>query len=252
MPAAFEIAQLELADAEVLQLLEICPDARPVRFDDGEYLFREGEKTTEIYLILCGAFVVEQKNGRMEQQVIASHCNEAGQSCFVGEMACFGPGRRTASVRSSGATFALELKPRHLDVIIERLPTFTRILCRQFTARLKEANDVLKKITDANALRVTQIDAAPGELVITQGEPADKLYQLVFGDLQWERDGRPMQGAPLCDFIEPAAYFCGEPYGVTVRARSPACLVAIDKASKEAVVRNYPRLMLKLCGELRR
>ena len=252
MPTAFEITQLEVTGTEISQLLEVCKDSRPLRFDDGEYLFREGEESAEIYLILRGAFVVEQRSSKKGQQTIASHCNEVDDPCFVGEMACLGGGYRTASVRSSGATFALELKPEHLEVIIERLPTFTRILCQQFTARLKEANNILKKITDTSALQVTQIDAEAGDVVIHQGAVADKLYQLIYGELEWECNGQPIKGATVLDFIEPAAYFFGSTYPVTVRAKSPACLVAIDKASKEAVVRNYPQLILRLYTEIGR
>jgi hypothetical protein len=78
----------------------------------------------------------------------------------------------------------------------------------------------------------------------------DRLYHLLFGDLVWEIDGEPVPGGTVREFVEPAAYLAGCPYKATIRAGSPACLVAIEEASKQAVVRNYPELVLQLLGEM--
>jgi len=246
MPKPFDISQLNVADTEIPKLLETCSDSCLLRYDDGEYLFCEDDESSEVYAVLRGAFVVEQKSGAAGLQAIATHHNEEDNPCFVGEMAYLGASPRTASVRSSGATYALQLKPSHLEVIIEKFPNFTRVLCQQFSARLKEANDELKEIVATNAVPVAQVDVKTGETIVTQGETADKLYQLIWGDLQWEQDGQPVSGSPVMDFIEPNAYFCDLPHTVTVRAKTAACLVAIEKTTKEAVVRNYPQLILKL------
>jgi len=246
MPKFFDISELDVMDTEIPQLLKACTDSRQLCFSDGEYLFCEDDESTEIYIILRGAFVVEQKTGEAGLQTIASHCNEESAPCFVGEMAYFGDGCRTASVRSSGTTYALELKSEHLEIIIEQLPSFTQILCRQFTARLKEANDELKEIVATNAIPVVQVDAKAGEEIVVQGAAAGKLYQLIWGDLQWEQDGLPVMGGVVLDFVEPGAFFSDQPYAVTVRARTDACLVSIEPTSKEAVIRNYPQLILKL------
>jgi len=246
MPKPFDISELDVTGTEIMQLIQACKGSRLLCFSDGEYLFCEDEESTEIYVILRGAFVVEQKSGEAGLQAIASHCNEENEPCFVGEMAYFGGGSRSASVRSSFTTYALELKPEHLEVIIEHLPSFTRILCQQFTSRLKEANDELKEIVATNAVPVAQVDVEAGEEIVIQGATAGKLLQLIWGDLQWEQDGQPVTGGPVLDFIEPEAFFSDLPYAVTVRAKTDACLVSIEKTSKEAVVRNYPQLILKL------
>lgn len=249
MPKPFDISQLNLSGSEIPKLLKACSDSQLLRFEDGEYLFCEDDESTEVYAILRGAFVVEQKSGAAGLQAIATHHNEEDNPCFIGEMSYLGTGIRTASVRSSGITYAIKLKPSHLETIIEKFPSFTRILCQQFSARLKEANDELKEIVATNAVPVTQVDAKAGEVIISQGAPADRLYQLIWGDLQWEQDGQPVSGHPVMDFIEPTAYFCDLPHAVTVRATTEACLVAIEKPTKEAVIRNYPQLILKLFKE---
>jgi len=246
MPKPFDISQLNVTETEIPKLLEACHDSHLLRFEDGEYLFCEDDESSEVYAILRGAFVVEQKSGAAGLQAIATHHNEEDNPCFIGEMSYLGAGARTASVRSSGVTYAIQLKPSHLEIIIEKFPSFTRILCQQFSARLKEANDELKEIVATNAVPVAQVDVKTGEAIITQGAPADRLYQLIWGDLQWEQDGQPIPGHPVMDFVEPGAYFCDQPHCVTVRAKTAACLVAIEKSTKEAVVRNYPQLILKL------
>lgn len=246
MPKAFDISQLDITDSEISRLLERCSDVGRLFFSDGEYLFREGEEGGEIFVVLKGAFAVEQKNGHAEQEIIASHCIEDDVPCFVGEMAYFGDGHRTASIRSSGATFALELKPEHLDVILGNFPALTRIFCRQLSMRLKETNDILKKITAGNALQTSPVNLDEGEILFQQGDAPDRLYHLLFGDLVWELNGERVPGGTVQEFIEPAAYLAGTPYPVTVRAKSPTCLVAIEKGSKQAVVRNYPELILQL------
>ena len=52
-------------------------------------------------------------------------------------MAYFGAQHRTATVRAVGSRQALHLKPTHLDAIMAGFPGLARILCRQFTTRLK-------------------------------------------------------------------------------------------------------------------
>jgi len=253
MPRSFDINQLKAENLELPQLLEACQGSRPVCFDDGEYLVKENDMGHEIYLVLQGAFVVESHNERPGEEaiatIIASPCIDIDNPCFVGEMTYFGGGYRTASVRSSGATCAIELKPEHLDVILEKFLSFTRILCQQFNSRLKEANEELKRISADNALQVEQLLLEDGDVVIRQGDSADKLYSLVFGSLRWEQDGQTINGTTLQDFIEPDAYFAGATYTATVRATSSSCLAVIDKSSKEAVIRNYPQLALKLLSQ---
>lgn len=253
MSRSFDIAQLNIADLEITQLLEACQGSRLVCFDDGDFIIEENKVGTEIYLALRGAFTVEQNSGHTEQDaaptIIASLCVDIDSPCFVGEMAYFGGGFRSASVRSSGATYTIELHPEHLEIILDKFPTFTRILCQQFTTRLKEANDELKQISAVNALRAEQLLVDEGDVIIQQGDSADKLYSLVFGTLRWEQDGQTIGGSMIQEFIEPGAYFSDGSYSVTVRATAPSCLAVIDKSSKEAVVRNYPQLALELLSQ---
>lgn len=159
MPVPFDLAGLGIGDdSEYLKLLERCPDIRLARYDDGEYLTREGDSTREIFIILKGACVVEVntvRRGGRAPNALATVLSDLRNPSFVGEMAYLGGGFRSASVRASGGTFAFVLKPAHLDILMAEFPLFTRILCRQFAARLAEANGALRECQEQRAIDIS-------------------------------------------------------------------------------------------------
>jgi len=257
MPKPFDIARLDLDPAsEAVRLLSRCPGARCVRFDDGEFLLREGDPGEEVFLVLRGSYVVAQSvpedAGAGPGEALAVTVVEPDRPSFVGEMAYLGGGRRSASVRSSMASFVLRLAPGHLDVIIREFPLLTRTLCQQFTTRLKETNALLKDLTERLRMDTVQVMAKPGQVLFRAGDRADTLYQLVHGALCRTQDGREGMLRPadtVLGFVEPAPYFAGGVHTATVAAHGPAMLVSISADSREAVVRNYPGLLLRLYSE---
>ncbi|MDP7639700.1 MAG: cyclic nucleotide-binding domain-containing protein [Candidatus Hydrogenedentes bacterium] len=116
--------------SEFHRLVERCGGSRLLRYDDGETLVERGDPSRDAYLILRGGYVVrreESKDSVAEGQVTDPSAPE-----FVGELVYLGRGRRSASVAALGETFAICLKPEHMDTIMEEFPMFTRILCKQF------------------------------------------------------------------------------------------------------------------------
>lgn len=253
MPETYDLTRLALPEGcDVNRLVEKCPNVACVRFSDGEYLVREGEASDDIYLVLRGSYVVEHPSADADNQPAATlglESIEVEDPAFIGEMAYFGQAPRTASVRSSGSTHTLQLKPAHLDVIIAEFPFFTRVLCRKFTERLREANQLLDKFQKRTVIAARQITKAPGEQVFKQGEPADTLYQLVDGVLVREKGGSEetvQRDRQMMGFVDPGPYFKESAYEATVKAKTQAMLVAIPASSKQAVVRNYPEILLRL------
>lgn len=253
MPTPFNLAELKVPpDSEYRALVERCPEAEPLRFSDGEYLIREGERGRDVFLVMRGSYVAERgesdEQGRPPATLGLDVCDLNAPS-FVGEMAYFGEGCRSASVRSSGATLTLRLKPEHLDVIIAEFPLFTRVLCRKFTERLRESNDVLREGQRLYGMNASQVLLNPGDVLVAKGREADKLFQLVDGVLV--RETGPDQetvtrDATVMGFVEPERYLLNQPYGATFRAKTPVIAVSVDRDSILAVVRNYPELILAL------
>ncbi len=222
-----------------------------MRFADEEYLVRAGEDGCDVYLVVRGSCLVENREATPERQpgheVGVVHGDDA-EPAFVGEMAYLGGGCRTASVRSAMNTFALRLTPAHIDTIIERFPLFTRILCRQFARRLRVLNERLRHYQAQGLLQAEQRFLAPDETLCEQGAPANHLFELVDGALTQTAAGEEreiMPGAGISGFLEAPAYLACGRYATSLRAKTQCIVVAIHADSRENVVRNYPELALR-------
>ena len=248
MPESFDISVLgQNNSSEICSLLERCPDIEPRRYRNGEYLIREDEEDRDLFIIVKGAYTVERPpilpSG--PPVILASEMCDPDHVAIVGEMAYFGDYRRTASVRSSGSTYALCLKPRHIDLITDGFPGLTRVICQQFTRRLKEANDAIREFRSKFALVATKHLMHAGGVLFAKGDPSPAIYQLLIGDVEIERDGQKFvitneslhQG-----FLEPDAYFRNQKHSATAVAKTDCILVSVEQKHKETLVRCYPEL----------
>jgi CRP-like cAMP-binding protein len=137
-------------------------------------------------LVINGAFVVEQARTGAPDDVqghLAAVMVEPERPCFVGEMAWLGSFARTASVRSSGRLQALRLSAPHMETILSRFPDLTRALCRQFAQRLKGANEQVIAYQSEKLMKTAIQIKSPGDIVLTGGQLAQTLYQLVEGEV---------------------------------------------------------------------
>ena len=89
--------------------------------------------------------------------------------------------------------------------------------------------------------RVRTLTYGPGEVIIRQGDPADRFYILAEGQVEVLQDHHD-RGPQVLRRLEQGAYF-GEigllhnvPRTATVRARSPVTLMALDRADFEEIV----------------
>lgn len=254
MPESYKLAELDITRrSEIHRFLKQCPDIAFVRFFDGEVVVREGDTGNDIYLILMGSYIVEKSHenpASTKPAVLAMVNSDLNNPSFVGEMAYFGACARTATVRSSMCTHACRLKPWHLDVILDHFPVLTRVICRQFTDRLKHTSEQLRVYQEQSTMKAEQVFKNAGDAVFKKGEPATTLYQLVLGKLKNKETGEIVTSETTASgFIEAGAYFRGSVYSTTLVATDNALLVAIDSGSKLAVIRNFPELMLRLCEQ---
>lgn len=255
MPEPFDIETFNLPeDSEIPALLQACPDIEGVRFADDEFLIHGADTGQDIFLLLRGHCLVEQLDAPEERapgSELAVIDADPGAPVFLGEMACLGGGFRSASVRSVMATYALRLKPAHLDTIMERFPGFTRILCRQFALRLREANEFIKHYQKLNTMVVEQRFLGPGDVLAEAGSPVEQLFQLVDGTLieTGEKDTviRSMEVGPV--FLQSRAFFTGGLHPHRIVAKTPAVVVALGKSREDAIIRNFPELALALIRE---
>jgi CRP-like cAMP-binding protein len=283
MPQPYDIRALELPpESEMLALLREFPDAQVLRFGDEELLVRAGSECDAFFLLLRGTVIVElpppppegaqqqepqeepqqqepqeepQQQEPQEEPPPRHHGSEIsvltatpGKPIFLGEMACFGGGLRSAHVRSSMNSVAIKLPTEHLHPMLEHFPRLTRTLCEQFSERLLELNEQLRKYRDVLFMKAEQRFFEAGETLFKAGQPADQLFQLVDGTVSLsgapDEEVRPGRGGAI--FLEPLPYFSGQAHQRTATAKNMVIAVSIALSSREAVVRNFPYLMLQL------
>jgi hypothetical protein len=255
MPERFELTEIALPpDSEVPLLLASCQDIEPVRFGDGEFLIRGDQHGLDIYLLLRGSCLVEHpdaKETRTPGNELAILNAQPKEPVFIGEMACLGDHRRTASVRSAMSTWALRLKPEHLDVIIgsdsfpQRFPMLTRLLCRQFTQRLAQADRALKSYQKERMMTFEHRFLIEGSPVFSAGDAPERLFQLVNGSVKLS-DGSVLSATDEPLFLEPEAYFLKRPHRISAIAVDEVIVLAVMRESETAVLRNYPDIFLNL------
>ena len=254
MPQPYTIADLALpVDSEIAALIERCPDIASVRFDDGDYLMREGDDSQDTYLVLRGAYVVEQRQhnaGPDERGApLAVVTAELDEPSFIGEMAYLDSNLRTASVRASGPVFTLVLSPAHVDVVLDQFPFFGRILSQQFARRLHEANGIIQTYRKKLDLRATHAFHNPGDVLVEAGTKADTLLQLIDGKVtraMGDDEETIKAGGAEPVFLNALAFFATGINEATVTAKTNCIVVSIDAAAKEAAVRNFPEVVLDL------
>lgn len=261
MPESYDISNLTLPeDSEIPALLAAFPEAKALRFGDEELLVRAWDAGQEFFLLLRGTCIVEMAPPEPEESSTPSHRRPGSEiftltttpahPLFVGEMACFGDGLRSASVRSSMNSVAIRFEPGTLHHILENFPRLTRTLCEQFSSRLIDLNEQLRRHRHQLLMKAEQVFFEAGTVLFRAGEEADLLFQLVDGSVILSApDGteeilRPNGGKPV--FMEPIPYFTGTRHARTATARSMVIAVSIEARSREAVVRNFPQLTLDL------
>ena len=235
---------------EIADFLAGHRDLEPRSYRDGAYLVREEEASKEIFILLAGALVVERASALPERPPVVLACltSENGLA-FVGEMAYLGELQRSASVKSSGLSWVLCLAPVHVDHIIEGFPLLTRVICRQFSHRLKETLEALGKFQSRFAMAPVRRMAQEGEVLFRAGDTAGTLHQLLAGSVRLEGDGEPRtvtaEGLPQ-GFLDLEAYLKGQPHPGTATVVGMAFLAELGTRDRETVVRTFPDLVLAI------
>jgi len=233
---------------EIKDFLARSPDLEPLSYRDGEFLVREGAESKEIFILLTGALVVERSGVQPGSPSVVLACLDAGEElAFVGEMAYLGELRRTASVRSSGLSRVLRLEPGHVDRIIEGFPLLTRIICRQFSHRLKETLEALGRFQSRFAMTPARRMAPDGEVLFRAGDPAGDLLQLMAGSLRLEGAGAARTVTPETlpqGFLDLGPYLRGGTRAETATVDGMAFLSVLGPGDRATVVRTFPDLVL--------
>lgn len=102
----------------------VIADAEIKTINSGETLIQEGADDTDIFIIRSGSMLVEKHIGG--KNVFLSYVS-AGS--YVGEMALFEEGRRTATVKAAVKSQVIRLKGEYFETLLEANPSLkTRVM----------------------------------------------------------------------------------------------------------------------------
>ena len=111
-------------------LKHVIDDAEIKTVGAGSILIEEGADDTDIYIIRSGSMVVEKKIG--DKNVFLSYVS-AGS--YVGEMALFEEGQRTATVKAAVKSEVIRLKGEHFEALMDAKPALRTKIVDEFADR---------------------------------------------------------------------------------------------------------------------
>jgi len=143
-------------------LRKLMTTMRQIELPPGTVFVNEGESGDSFYILLDGTVDIIKSHGTAEEQVL----NSSGPGDFIGEMSLFEPGgRRTASVRTRTAIWALQMTRAEFDQLLHSQPQLAFEVSRVLSLRVRQSNnDLLKKNTQLEQA-LKELKAAQAELI---------------------------------------------------------------------------------------
>lgn len=96
-------------------------------------------------------------------------------------------------------------------------------------------------ILETLARRVTPLDAPAGSVLIREGEPGDRFYALVGGEVEVTKAGRLLARLGAGDYFGEIALLRDVPRTATVIALAPVRLLALERADFLEALTGYPQ-----------
>lgn len=103
-------------------------------YEEGEFIFREGDPGRHVYVVKSGAVEVLARDADGAERVI----NRLGPGDHFGEMALLRSAPRSATIRAATATEVLKLSPGSFAALYTNLPGVREQFNRTMAARLAE------------------------------------------------------------------------------------------------------------------
>ncbi|MGZ3770816.1 MAG: Crp/Fnr family transcriptional regulator [Bdellovibrio sp.] len=113
-------------------------DQQILKLNNGEYLFREGDLSREMYIIQKGTIEVF-KNVEGSKVILG----QIQRGNMVGEMSLLESLPRSASAKAVGECVLIVLDPGSFLLKIRRDPTFAFELMKQLSGRIRQTNEKL-------------------------------------------------------------------------------------------------------------
>ena len=220
---------------EVLNELAGRVELKPV--GRRQAVFRQGERADAAYVVRSGTLEVveEDADGR-----VARGLRILGRGDTFGELALLQGSTRTATVRAVTGAEVFVLGKSTVDRLLADIATVPALVTslQQYAelVALPAFGHLDPTALAALAARGSWVMAAPGDDVVTEGEPGDAFYVLQAGQLTVHEAGRQVRTlGPGAHFGE-VALLLDVPRTATVRALTPVRLFRLDRAGFDALL----------------
>lgn len=215
----------------------------PVSFEDGRSLLVEGDTGTDCYFICRGSVQVSSRNLVGKTLLLA----ELGPGALVGEIGLLRRERRTATVTAIGDVEALRLDRRSFELLAERSPLFHESLL--LTVRIRMIHRLLRKasiwsdIPDAELRGLAEITTVlpmkKGDILVREGEAADRFYMISAGRVEVRASGRRKTQLREGDFFGEIGLLSGTPAEATATAAEDGELLVMGKSEFQYILDYY-------------
>lgn len=247
-------AALGVPDASVLAALEV--EVAHV-LSPGAVLFREGEPSDAMYVVLRGELQVTVASPQYGEMMVG----RVGPGEPVGEMQLLSGGRRTATVQAIAETELARIPRLAVERLAREAPEAMRQLADAVRRRVRRNQlaailPALFGVLDESMLgeieeRVAWVALARGATLFEQGDPGDRAYVLVHGRLQASvraaAGGEKIVGEiARGEIVGEMAILTGEPRSARVRALRDSQLVCLDRPAFEQLIVRHPQMSMAL------
>ena len=239
-------------DRKVLE--EIAVDLELINLSKGEALFRQGDVSDAMYVVINGGLqaAIAQENG--DARVVS----EVGPGELVGEIAILTGGMRTASLYAVSDTALLRLSKTTFDRLaaqdVQTRAQIDQIILQRLrrdklAARLFDLFGPLDKAALQQVeAEIEWIDLPRGEALVRQGEAGDRLYILISGRLRVvvadERGAeRVVSDVAPGESVGEMGILTGETRSSSVYAIRDSVLVKLSQAGFERLLEKQPQLL---------
>lgn len=171
----------------------IMDNGMVISYKEGTPIIQQGQKGTEIYLILTGSVAIQ----RREESGLTRRLTEMGAGCVFGEMAVYGVEERTADVIAKERVQAFVIRAealldlsRSADYQVQMQYVMDRIMITQyFMSQPFFASLPVELIQVFYSYGVVE-DFEPNKLVIQQGQHAEDFFLILRGSAFVEVNGQ--------------------------------------------------------------
>ena len=238
-------------------LAALRPDVEARVLSAGDILFREGDASDAMYVVVRGELRATVANAQRAEVLIG--CIGPGEP--VGEMQMLSGGTRTATVTATTETELARIPRRAVERLARETPDTMRQLADAIRRRARRNQlaailPALFGVLDESMLREVEARVAwvalpRGATLFEQGEPGEHAYILVGGRLQASvRDaagGEQIVGEIVRgEMVGEMTIFTGEPRSARIRALRDSELVSLDRPAFEQLIARHPEMLMAL------